>query len=234
MTTILVIPDLQIPFQHRRALSFLKEQRDKYKPDTVVCVGDEWDNCALSRFPKNPDGQSAGDEHKRAKRASKGFFEAFPDVLVCESNHRARLYKRAYEAGIPAAMIQDTHEYMGAPDGWQWAESWKIEGVVFEHGDRASGVGAGDKLVDANHASTVYGHHSGRAGVSYRKLAGKMLFSMNVGCLVDVNGYAMDYLKMIKHKPVLGCGVIVDGIPQFIPMTFKKKLAVKDKKKKRS
>lgn len=193
-------------------------------PNKVVCLGDEWDNCALSRFPKNPDGQSAGDEHKRAKRASKGFFESFPDVLVCESNHRARLYKRAYEAGIPEAMIRDTHEYMGAPEGWQWAEQWKIDGVVFEHGDRASsGAQAGDKLVDANLASTVYGHHSGRAGVSYRKLGGKLLFSMNVGCLVDVNGYAMNYLKMIRSKPVLGCGVIVDGVPQFIPMNYKAK-----------
>lgn len=218
MSTILCIPDLQIPFHHKHALRFLNEVADEYDPDKVVCLGDEWDNCALSRFPKNPDGQSAGDEHKRAKRASKGFFESFPDVLVCESNHRARLYKRAYEAGIPEAMVTDTHEYMGAPDGWEWKDQWWIEGVCFEHGDRASGVGAGDKLVDANHASTVYGHHSGRAGVSYRKLANKMLFSMNVGCLVDETSYAMDYLKMIKAKPVLGCGVIVDGVPHFVPM----------------
>jgi hypothetical protein len=219
VSTILVIPDLQIPFHHRGALKFLKAVRDEYEPDTIVCVGDEWDNCALSRYPKDPDGQSAGDEHKRAKRASQGFYEAFPEVLLCTSNHRARLYKRAYEAGIPADFIKDTHSYMGAPDGWQWADQWRVNGIVFEHGDRAgSANSAGDKLIDANHASTVYGHHSGMANIVYRQKANRTLFAMNVGCLVDVNSYAMNYLKLIRNKPVLGCGVIVDGVPHLIPM----------------
>jgi hypothetical protein len=219
VSTILVIPDLQIPFHHKGALTFLKRVRDEYEPKTVVCVGDEWDNCALSRYPKDPDGQSAGDEHRRAKRASKGFYEAFPKVLLCESNHRARLYKRAYEAGIPADFIKDTHSYMGAPAGWQWADQWRVDGIVFEHGDRAgSAASAGDKLIDANHASTVYGHHSGIANIIYRKKAGRTLFAMNVGCLVDINGYAMNYLRLIRNKPVLSCGVIVDGVPHLIPM----------------
>lgn len=218
MSTILVIPDLQIPFHHKGALKFLKRVRDEYEPDVVVCVGDEWDNCALSKYPKDPDGLSAGDEHKRAKRASQGFYEAFPDVLVCESNHRARLYKRALEAGIPQGYLRDTHSYMGAPNGWQWANEWRVDGIVFEHGDRASGVSAGEKLIDANHASTVYGHHHNCPGIAYRKVANRIYFSMNVGCLIDENSYAMSYTRDNRRKPVLSCGVIVDGVPQLIPM----------------
>jgi hypothetical protein len=215
---ILVIPDLQIPFHHPYALTFLKRLRDEYKTDRTVCVGDEWDQCALSRYPKNPDGLSAGDEHKRAKRASRPLYDNFPDVLVCTSNHRDRLYKRAFEAGIPAAYITDTSVYMGSPKGWRWADNWVLDGVVFEHGDRASGAAAGEKLIDANHASTVYGHHHDCPGITYRRKANRTLFAMNVGCLIDENAYAMSYTKHNRSKPVLSAGVIIDGVPHLIPM----------------
>lgn len=218
MSTILVIPDLQIPFHHKNALTFLKRIRDEYEPDIIVNVGDEWDNCALSKYPKNPDGLSAGDEHKRAKKASRGFYEAFPEVLVCESNHRERLYKRAYEAGIPADLIKDTHSYMGAPPGWKWADSWTVDGIVFEHGHRASGASTGEKLIDANHASTVYGHHHNSPGVTYRKVGKRTYFAMNVGCLIEESSYAMSYTRDNRKRPVLSCGVIVDGVPHLVPM----------------
>lgn len=216
--TILVLPDTQIPFHHPYALTFLKQVRDEYKPDVVVHVGDELDKCALSKYPKNPDGMSAGDEHKKAIRAIRPFYEEFPDVLVCDSNHRQRLYKRAYEAGIPEEFIADTHTYMRAPAGWQWADYWIIDAIRFEHGDRASGAGTGPKLIDANHASTVYGHHHDSPGVGYVRKANKTMFWMNVGCLIDENSYAMSYAKHNRSKPVLSCGVIVDGVPHVIPM----------------
>lgn len=215
---ILVIPDLQIPFQHLGALTFLKRVRDEYRPDKIVCVGDEWDNCALSRYPKNPDGLSAGDEHKKAKRASRPFYDAFPEVFLCTSNHRERLYKRAFEAGIPVDYIKDTSDYMGSPRGWVWDEQHRFDGVVFEHGDRASGASAGVKLVDANHASTVYGHHHDCPGIVYIRKAQKTLFAMNVGCLIDEDSYAMSYTRMNRSKPVLSCGVIIDGVPHVIPL----------------
>jgi hypothetical protein len=215
---VLVIPDLQIPFQHPYALTFLKMVRDEYKPDLVVCVGDEWDNCALSRYPKDPDGMSAGDEYRRARRASKAYYEAFPDVYLCESNHRERLYKRAYEAGIPKDLIKDTSGYMGSPPGWRWADQWIFDGVVYEHGDRASGANAGERLMDANHASVVYGHHHDSPGVTYRQKANKTMFAMNVGCLIDKDAYAMSYTRHNRSKPVLSCGIVLDGTPHVLPM----------------
>lgn len=219
MSNILVIPDLQIPFQHKHSLKFLKRVNEEFECDTVICVGDEWDNCALSRYPKNPDGLSAGDEHKAAKRASKAFYDAFPEVLICESNHRERLYKRALEAGIPQEYIRDTHEYMGAPDGWVWGDQWSVDGVIFEHGHRANaGTSAGEKLIDANHASTVYGHHHNCPGVVYKQVGKRALFAMNVGCLIDVNAYAMSYTRDHRKKPVMSCGVVIDGVPHVIPM----------------
>lgn len=219
--TVLVIPDLQIPFHHKKALEFLVDAKNEFQPERVVCVGDEWDNCALSRYPKNPDGCSAGDERELAVQLSKPFYEAFPTVFLCESNHRARLYKRAFEAGIPAAYLRDTRGYMCAPKGWKWANRWVFDGVVFEHGDRASGAACGERLIDANHASTVYGHHHDRPGCGFRRIAGRNLYWMNVGCLIDDKSYAMNYNKMQRTAPVMSCGVIVDGVPRVIPMPEK-------------
>jgi hypothetical protein len=36
--------------------------------------------------------------------------------------------------------------------------------------------------------------------------------------MVDVDAYAFQYGKNSKDKPVIGCGVVIDGVPSFIPM----------------
>lgn len=218
MSRILVLPDMQHPFAHPYTLSFLKRVQDEYKTDTVVCVGDEVDAAALSKYPNDPDGMSAGHELRKTRRALKPFFKEFPNVRVCNSNHQQRLYKRAFEAGIPRELIVGYGTYLAAPKTWRWADSWTVDGVRFEHGDRASGATAGPKLIDANHRSTVYGHHHSTAGLGYVRKGSLTLFWMNVGCLIDENSYAMSYAKMHRTKPVLSCGVILDGIPHLIPM----------------
>lgn len=214
MSNILVIPDMQIPFQHEKALDFLRRTRDKYKCDVVVNVGDEWDNAALSRYPKDPDGMSPGDELEEAREATRPFARAFPEMLLCESNHRQRLYKRAFEAGLPLKYLASTHEYMGVPKTWKWEFQHVVDGIYFEHGDRGKPV----PLVDANGGSTVFGHHHTEAGIWYVQRARKLQFAFNVGCLIDVNAYAFKYAVLAKKRPVLSCGVILDGLPILIPL----------------
>jgi hypothetical protein len=215
---ILAISDLQIPFQHPYALKFLKNIKAEYQPDVVVSVGDETDQAALGRYPKDPDGQSAGDELKRARRAFQPYFDIFPEVYICNSNHQQRLYKRAFEAGIPRELICGYRDYIKAPEGWQWQDYWIFDGIKFEHGDRASGIGVGQKLVDANGRSTVFGHHHATAGLGYVRKDERTYFWMNVGCLIDENSYAMAYTRMHRTKPIHSCGVIIDGVPRLIPM----------------
>jgi hypothetical protein len=218
VSRVLVIPDLQVPFHHPYSLTFLKRVRDEFKTDKVICVGDEADAAALSKYPKDPDGMSAGAELRKARRALKPFYKEFPDVQVCNSNHQQRLYKRAFEAGIPRELIVGYREYLAAPAGWCWQDGWSCDGVLYEHGDRASGYGAGLKLIDANHRSTVYGHHHSTAGLGYVRKGSLTLFWMNVGCLIDEDSYAMSYTKMHRTKPILSCGVVIDGVPQLVPM----------------
>jgi len=46
---------------------------------------------------------------------------------------------------------------------------------------------------------------------------------MTVGCLVDSHSLALAYNKNNLRRPVIGCAIIIDGIPQLIPMQLNKK-----------
>lgn len=217
----LVISDLQIPFEHRDALAFIQHLDQTFFPDgvrRVICVGDEVDQHTLGRWPANPSGRSGSDELEEAKHRLKDWFKAFPEVLVCMSNHTYRAWKKAFHAGIPAQFLRDVAEVYEAPPGWKWADRWLLDGLLFEHGEHVSGKNAALLAAEQNHMSTVIGHQHTFGGVIYSASYSNQIWGMNVGCLIDIEQYAFDYGKALRKKPTLGSGVIVNGIPFFIPM----------------
>ena len=215
---ILVIPDLQIPFEHPDALAFIKAVRKEIKPDHIVNVGDEVDQMALSRFDPDPAGDGPSVELAKSIERLQDWYKAFPEMKVCESNHTARIYKKAFLAGIPEEYLRDTHEWLQSPPGWQWQNVWEIDGVRFEHGDAQGGMYAARNLAIRNRASTVIGHHHSHGAVFYVANDHEMIFGMNVGCLIDFDSIAFRYGKQSAFKPTLGCGVVIEGVPFFIPM----------------
>jgi hypothetical protein len=46
---------------------------------------------------------------------------------------------------------------------------------------------------------------------------------MQVGCLINMKSLAFEYNKLQKSRPVIGTGVIIDGLPILIPMVLDKK-----------
>lgn len=217
---VLVIPDLQIPYEHPDALRFMQAVKRKLKPTDVVCIGDEVDQHRMARFDPDPEAPGAGDELREAKSRLRKWYRSFPDVMVCMSNHTARIYKKAFHAGIPEAYLRPINEWLGAPDTWRWADHWEIDGVRYEHGDAQGGMYAARNLALRNRQSTVIGHHHSHGGVWYMANHTEMLFALNVGCLIDPNSLAFKYAKHSAFKPTLGCGVVNEGIPSFIPMVI--------------
>lgn len=217
---ILVIPDLQAPFQHRDALAFLEHLADELDPTLVVSIGDEVDQHALSRYPSNPDGHSAGKEHELANKFMQKLYARFPSALACYSNHSDRIFRKAFEAGIPRAYLKSIKEFMGAPAGWEWRAEWRVHDIIFTHGDSAKGGQPHKLLAQSNLCSTVIGHHHSCPGVAYLANESKAIFGMNVGCLVDPEAYAFHYTRYNRYKPVLGAGAVVHGQPQFFPMVL--------------
>lgn len=214
-SVVLIIPDIHCPFEHPDTLAFLCAVRDRIKPTHVVCLGDEMDFHAVSRWPSNPDGLSAGQEYARGVEHLLPFYREFPNVLVCTSNHTVRPFKKAFEAGLPAAMMPSYSTMLKAPDGWVWGHGHIIDDVRYIHGEGKSGQNSHLAFLRAYKQSIVHGHIHSFAAVSYEG----DLFGMNAGCLIDPDAYAYAYAKNMPIKVNLGCGVVTGGKKAaFLPM----------------
>jgi hypothetical protein len=211
---ILVVPDLHAPFQHPKSFNFLQSLKQKYKPDEVVFIGDEVDLAAISRFAKDPNGYGAADEFSKAKKILQQYYKLFPKAKCCVSNHTARPLKKAFEAGIPQVFLKSYSEFLDAPKTWEWRDKWEINGIVFEHGEGVSGINGALTRARANMKPTVIGHTHCGGGVQYWN----GIWALNVGCLIDSKTYAFAYAKHWGNKPTLGAGVIINGVPHFIPL----------------
>jgi hypothetical protein len=220
---VLVISDLQIPFHHKDSFAFLEAVKRTFGCDKVVSIGDEVDQYGLSRYNKDPDAMNAGAELELTKEYLQELYEIFPEAKACLSNHMDRVFKRALDAGIPRGYMRSIKEFMEAPSGWNWSRYWTIGGVRYEHGDACGGQRAHRILAESNRTSTVIGHHHAFGGVDYISNGEEMIFGMNVGCLIDIDSVAFHYAKSARNKPTLGCGVVIGGVPAFIPMLLDRK-----------
>jgi predicted phosphodiesterase len=223
MKTFLVIPDMHIPFQHRDSFEFLKLVEQTYYTNETVCVGDLVDSYTLSQFEKDPDMPGARMELVKAKKVLAELYKLFPKVKMCLGNHDLRYLRTALKAGIPRDFIVSLEDVLNSPVGWEWEMHHDIEGIRFMHGVK-TGANAAMAHAMVNGMCTVIGHTHAHAGTSFLAgPTGRLLWALNVGCLVNKKSLAFAYAKDLLNKPTLGCGVIQDGIPMFIPMFLNKK-----------
>jgi len=215
---VLVIPDIQAPFEHKDTVPFLKALHGAIDATKVVCIGDSMDCHALSRWATDPDGHGPGHEYQAAIEHLLPLYEAFPIVKEVISNHNERIAKRAFDGGIPRAFLRSYEEIMQYPAGWSIHPWVEVDGVMYEHGHAHGGMYAARNAAATNGQSTVIGHHHSHGSVFYIANRRKMIFGMNVGCLIDINAYAFAYAAESKFKPTLGSGVVINGVPYFVPM----------------
>lgn len=222
MAIVLAIPDLHCSFQHPRAFEFLEKVYYEWKCDTAACLGDEIDAASFGKYPKDPDGYSPGMELALAIDELKKLYRIFPKMKVCTSNHTARPLKRAFEAGLPRALLKNYGEFLKAPSGWEWKDRWYIDNVLYHHGEGFSGQGAHIQQARMYRQSVVHGHLHSFGGVTYLQGPNDRIFGLNAGCLIDVSQYPFHYAKNLANRPTLGCGVIIDGQEaHFVPMPEK-------------
>jgi hypothetical protein len=215
----LTIGDIHEPFGHKKYCTFIQRQVDRWKPDRILSIGDEVDQCALGNYDTDPDGMSAGDELKQAIAAMQKWYKAFPHITVVESNHGLRPFKKAFKAGLPQAYLRGYHEFLQAPKGWKWVEDEDIDGVHYFHGEPFLGETAALKAAKSHRQSVVIGHVHCHGGVMYSETRTGRIFGLNVGCGIDETRYAFKYSKRNASKATLGCGVVIDGEEAyFIPM----------------
>lgn len=217
--TVMAIPDLHFPYHHPDALKFLISVYEEMQPDLVICLGDEVDMAALSFHDKDPSMPSAKDEYEAAIEHLGDLYRAFPNMLVCQSNHTSRPFRVAHKAGLPVHYMKSYEEFLQAPKGWSWHDRIVINDVMYIHGDPKSGRNAAWAWMNENKMSTVIGHIHGHGGVQYSASPYKKTFALNAGCLIDERAMAFRYGAKYAHKATLGCGIIKSSEhAHFIPM----------------
>jgi len=216
---VLVISDIHFPYHHHNTLSFLEAIKKLFKPDRILLTGDELDYHALSFHDKDPELFSASEELSRSIEYMKELYGIFPKADIVESNHGSMVYRKQKFHGIPRAVFKDYNAILEAPRMWQWHRDLTIElcdkrKAYLCHGKTPNGL----KLSQSMGMNVIQGHHHSVFDVQYWANPSDIFLAMTVGCLIDDNAYAFAYNKITIKRPIIGCGIILEGQPKLLPM----------------
>lgn len=214
---ILVISDLQIPYHHPKAVSNLIKLVRREKFDQVLCVGDELDMQAQSKWAKGTGLEWEGQLDVDRKTCQ--------DILwdlgvtdVTRSNHTDRLYHTLLRGapsllGLPELNYPKFMDFDGLGIRFHRKPYEFLPNWVLVHGDEGSlnrnagGTAAG--LANKFGASVICGHthRLGLQGLSQGfKGRFKTLWGFEVGNLMD--GRQASYLKAGSANWQMGFGII--------------------------
>jgi hypothetical protein len=220
---VFVISDMHIPYHHVDLIPFLKAVKKHLKPDKVVCTGDEIDFHSMSFHDKDPELFSPSMELEEAKDYLKNVFKIFPEVDVLESNHGSLVYRKGKFHGIPRSVLKSYNDVLEAPVGWKWHNELIVplaggSSCYFTHGKSANGL----KLSQNMGMCVVQGHFHSKFDIQYWANPNALYWAMTVGCMIDDSSLAFAYNKSTLQRPLIGCGIILDGQPKLLPMILDK------------
>lgn len=222
MKTIVTVSDLQVPYQHKRAVASLANFIKAWRPDEVNCVGDEIDMPQVSRWSRGLAGEYKGKLHEDRDATAK-VLEQLRVNNVMRSNHGARLfdYLSQYAPALADEPELQYERYMRFADlgityhrqMWEFAPNWLLAhgdegGLSQEPGKTAL------KLAQRAGKSVACGH-THRAGLQpYTEAhSGKhvrTIYGMEVGCLMELA--QANYLRSGGANWQLAFGIhFVDG-----------------------
>jgi hypothetical protein len=221
---ILLISDLHVPYQHPDTVAFLTAIKKKYKPTRVISVGDEVDFHALSFHDSDPDLMSAGDELAEAIEELQPIYKLFPKMDLVDSNHGSMAYRKGKHHGIPRKYLRDYGDVLNAPKGWKWSHELLINipggnQLMVVHGISKDVM----KVVAQRGVCVVQGHYHSEFRIGYLGNPNHLLFGMNIGCSIDSKSLAFAYDKLNLARPVVGHGIIINGLPHLLPMVLNNK-----------
>jgi hypothetical protein len=107
---------------------------------------------------------------------------------------------------------------------WKWVDDLTLtlsnkQKVFFTHGRVADVL----KVSQTMGMSAVQGHYHTKFLIQWWANPNNLFFAMNVGCLIDQKSMAFNYAKNFKTRFILGCGIIIDGVPRLLPMILDNK-----------
>ena len=217
---ILVLSDKHIPYHHKDSFAYARALKKKYKPDLVVSVGDLGDFRGISFHKSDPDMESAGEELANLRKYSRELEKIFPNMIITDSNHGSLPLRRAFDMGLPQDIIRPYNEIYGVGKGWKFVDDLTlVDGddiLYFVHyitKDVAKAAAERGICVISGHVHTNF-------SISYRSTPRNLLWGMSVGCMIDVKSRAFAYNKTDLSRPIIGHGLIQQGLPKLLPMVL--------------
>jgi predicted phosphodiesterase len=210
MSRVGIVADLHAPFVHPMYMRFVQDAFAAWGVDKVHFVGDIVDSHAMSFWDHDPNGHSAEDEAAKAYKELRKWEKLFPKATVCIGNHDERHFRSARKANVPDRFLRTYKEVWETP-GWDWQFEHTIDDVLYEHGTGTSGKDAAINLAMQKRRSMVIGHVHTYAGVKWHANPFDAIFGMNVGWGGDQRAYAFEYGKVFPVRPIVGCGIVLDG-----------------------
>jgi predicted phosphodiesterase len=220
---VLIISDLHFPYHHHNTLSFLEAIKNIFKPDRIILTGDELDYHGISFHDKDPELFTATQELKRSVELMKDLYGIFPKADVLESNHGSLVYRKQKFHGLPRSVFKDYNDVLEAPKLWKWHMDLTVKlsdgrNVFCNHGKSANGL----KLSQSMGMSVIQGHYHSKFDIQYWANPNDLYWAMTVGCMIDDKSLAFAYNKSTMNRPLIGCGIILEGQPKLLPMILDK------------
>jgi len=212
-----IVGDIHEPFSHPMYRRFCEDIFDQWDVNHVHMIGDIVDNHDISFHESSAENIGAKSELFKAKANVAIWHKSFPKATVSIGNHDALHFRRARREGLPDFFLKDYKDVWGTPS-WEWKLHHVFDGIRYQHGTNTSGKNAALNQAVNRRKSVVQGHTHCYAGVTWHTNDDNRIFGLNVGCGIDINAYAFEYAKDFPIRPVLGCGVVIDGHPYFESM----------------
>tara|TARA_A100001518_G_C1210626_1_gene53205 strand:+ start:614 stop:1288 length:675 start_codon:yes stop_codon:yes gene_type:complete len=221
MSRVLVIGDTHAPCMLPTYPDFLLDVYTAWDCDTVVHIGDLVDYHSIAYHLRTVGTPDVMGEIDQAGKQIRELYDRFDKMIIMTGNHDALPSRRLADAIMPETMLRPEAEYWDTP-GWEWMPRYSqlvIDNVIYQHGDRGrSGVNAAMKNAQAEFCSLVQGHLHGQCSVNWYANAQLRIFGMQAGCGVDHHLMAMSYSRRFNQKPIIGCGVVIDGKHPYVEL----------------
>ncbi len=216
----LVVPDLHLPGMLPDYPDFLREIYKKWKCNKVIFLGDIFNFGALSFHMKRTSDLNIEAEIESSKKDIKRLSKMFPVAELLVGNHCDLPGRQCDVVGIPRVMLRGFNDFWDMPATWKWYPRFHkriIDGVIYQHGDQGKG-GAHPALANAKaeFRSVVQGHFHTAFGIWFHANERDLIFGMQAGTGCDHSHPMFDYSRQFTQKPIVGCGVVIEGTSPYV------------------
>ena len=217
------LSDPHFPYHHIDSFDFHRAVKKKYRPDRIICLGDELDNHKGSYHEHIPDLPSWEDELQKGIDCIRELESIFPKMDVMESNHGSLWFRKASTAGLPRRLLKSYEDVMGTKD-WKWHFDLTIklsngQPCYFHHSKSADILKASQALG----MCAVFGHHHNKFDIRYWGSSLGLFWGMQLSCMADKDSLAQSYGRNNLMRPIVGNGIIINGQPKLLPMVLNKR-----------